>query len=63
MNEINTSTTLEENEEAFIYKDISIKNLKRNLKTDVTPMTLVTFSIFTSSNRAEVLKTGLAVYK
>ena len=63
MNEINTSTTLEEIEEAFIYKDISIKNLNRNLKTDVTPMTLVTFSIFTSSNRAEVLKTGLAVYK
>ena len=30
-------TTLEDIEEAFIYRDIPTKNLKRNLKADGTP--------------------------
>ena len=37
LNKINVSTILEDNEEAFIYRDIPFKNLKRCIKADGPP--------------------------
>ena len=45
------ATTLEDNEEAFIYTDIPIKNLKKCTKVDGSAMTLVTFSLVNNSDR------------
>ena len=45
INKVNTTTTLEDIEEAFIYRDIPIKNLKRCTKADGKAMTLVTFAL------------------
>ena len=59
LNKINTTTTLEDIEDAFIYNDIPIKNLKRCTKADGSAMTLVTFSLVNSSDRPELLKNGL----
>ena len=61
LNEINATTTLEDIEEAFIYRDIPIKNLKRCTKADGTAMTLVTFSLVNNSDRSELLKGGLVI--
>ena len=52
---------MEDIEEAFIYKDIPTKNLKGNVRADGTPTTLVTFSVVNSSDRTELLKSGLVV--
>ena len=51
LNKINITTTLEDNEEAFIYKDIPIKNFKKCTKVDGSAMTLVTFSLVNNSDR------------
>ena len=59
LNKINTTITLEDIEDAFIYKDIPINNLKRCTKADGSAMTLVTFSLVNSSDRRELLKNGL----
>ena len=56
INKINTSA-LEDVEEAFILRDIPIKNLKINVKVDGSPMTLA-FSLVSSSDRNELLKSG-----
>ena len=40
INKVNTAITLEDIEEAFIYRDIPIKNLKRCRRADGTAMTL-----------------------
>ena len=61
LNKISTSTTLEDIEQAFIYRDVSIKNLKRNVKAHASPITLVTFLSVSGSDKTEILKTGLVV--
>ena len=58
---MNTSTTLEDIEQAFIYRDLPIKNLKRNVKAHASPITLVTFLLVSGSDKTEILKTGLVV--
>ena len=50
------TTTLEDIEEAFIYRDIPIRNLKRCTKADGKAMTLVTFSLVDNSDRSKLLK-------
>ena len=45
INKVNTTITLEDIEEAFIYKDIPIKNLKRCTRADGTAMTLAMFEL------------------
>ena len=45
VNKVNTAITLEDIEEAFIYKDIPIKNLKRCTRADGTAMTLIIFEL------------------
>ena len=61
LNKINITTTLKNIEEAFIYKDIPIKNLKRCTKADGSAMTLVTFSLVNNSDRSELVKSGLVI--
>ena len=61
INKVNTTTTLEDIEEAFIYRDIPIKNLKRCTKADGTSMTLVTFELVNNSDRSELFKGGLSI--
>ena len=61
INKINTATTLEDIEEAFIYRQITIKNLKRCTKADATAMTLETFASVNNSDRSELLKGGLSI--
>ena len=58
---MNTSTPLEDVEEAFIHRDIPIKNRKRNVKADGTPITLINFSLLHSSGRIELLKSRFAI--
>ena len=58
---VNTTTTLKDIKEAFIYSDLPIKNLKRNIIANGLPMTLVTFSIVNSSVSTEILKSGLVL--
>ena len=41
--------------------DIPIKNLKRNVKADGTPMTFVAFSLVNSSDMIGLLNSGLVV--
>ena len=48
LNKINLSNTLKDIEKAFIQIYTPIKNLKRNSKTDGSPMILVTFSLVSS---------------
>ena len=61
LNKINVTTTLEDVEDAFIYRDIPIKNLKSCTKADGSAMTLVTFSLVNSSDMPELLKNGLVI--
>ena len=53
LNRTNLSTTLQNIEEAFIKKSIQIRNLKRNTKADGSPLTLITFTLISSSDRTE----------
>ena len=61
INKVNTSTTLEDIEEAFIYKDIPIKNLKRCTRADGTAMTLVMFDLLSLEDKSELLKNGILI--
>ena len=59
INKVNTSTTLKGIEEAFIYKDIPIKNLKRYTRADGTAMTLVMFDLLSLEDKSVFLKNGI----
>ena len=61
INKVSIGTTLEDIEEAFIYKDIPIKNLKRCTKADGSSMKLITFNLVNNSDRSELLKGGLSI--
>ena len=66
INKVNIATTLEDIEQAFIYRDIPIKNipiknLKRCTKADGSSMTLITFNLVNSSDRPELLRGGLSI--
>ena len=61
INKVNTTTTLEDIEEAFIYRDIPIKNLKRCARADGTAMTLITFELVINADRSILLKNGLLI--
>ena len=61
INEVSNATTLEDIEEAFIYMDIPIKNLKRCTKADESSMTLITFNLVNNSDRPILLKGGLSI--
>ena len=51
---------MEDIEAVFIHRDIQIKNRKRNVKADGSPITLITFSLVRRSDRNELLKSGFA---
>ena len=59
--EENTAITLEDIEEAFIYRDIPIKNLKRCTKTDGAAMTLKMFDLVNIGDRSELLKNVVSI--
>ena len=59
INKVSIATTLEDIEEAFIYRDIPTKNLKRCTKADGSFMTLITFNLI--QDRPELLKEGLSI--
>ena len=61
INKVSIATTLEDIEEAFIYRDIPIKNLKRCTKADGSFMTLITFNLVNNLDRPELLKEGLSI--
>ena len=50
INKVSIGTTLEDIEEAFIYRDIPIKNLKRCTKADGSSMTVITFNLVNNSD-------------
>ena len=52
---------LEDIEEAFIYRYIEIKNLKRKIKVNSAPIIFATFTLGYSSDRTEFLKSGLVI--
>ena len=56
-----TKTTLEDIEEAFIYKDIPIKNLKRCTKIEGAPISLVMFDFVSLGDKSNLLKNGIAI--
>ena len=58
INKVSITTTSEDIEEAFIYRDIPIKNLKICTKVDGSSMTLITFNLVNNSDRPELLKGG-----
>ena len=60
LNKINTSTSLEDIEEAFIYRDLPIKNRKISVKTNGSPTTLQSFPLVRCSDMIELLKSGFA---
>ena len=61
INKVNTSITLEDIEEAFIYEDIPIKNLKRCTRADSTAMTLVMFDLVSLEDKSTLLKNGILI--
>ena len=56
INKVSITTTLEDIEEAIIYRDVQVKNLKRCTKADWPTMTLLTFNLVNNSDRPELLK-------
>ena len=50
INKVSIGTTLKDIEEAFIYRDIPIKNLKRCTKADGSSMTVITFNLVNNSD-------------
>ena len=58
INKVSITTILEDIEEAFIYRSVPIKNLKRCTKADGPAMTSITFNLVNNSNRPELLKWG-----
>ena len=61
INKVNIATILEDIEQAFMYRDIPIKNLKRCTKADGSSMTLITFNLVNSSDRPELLRGRLSI--
>ena len=61
INKVNTKTTLEDIEEAFIYRDIPIKNLKRCTRADGTALTLIMFEYVKNADRSAMLKNWLSI--
>ena len=55
INKVSITTTSEDTEEAFIYRDVPIKNLKRCTKADGPAMTLITLNLVNNSDRPELL--------
>ena len=56
INKVSIATTLEDIEEAIIYRDVQVKNLKRCTKADWPTMTLLTFNLVNNSDKPELLK-------
>ena len=61
INKVSIAATFEDIEEAFIYRDIPIKNLKICAKADGSSMTLITSNLVSNSDRPELLKGGLSI--
>ena len=61
INKVNTAVTLEDIEEAFIYKDTPIKNLKRYTRADGTAMTLVMFELVSLEDKSKLLKNRISI--
>ena len=61
VNKVSTAITLEDIEEAFIYRDIPIKNLKRCTRADGTAMTLIMFDLVNIGDRPKLLKNGVSI--
>ena len=61
INKVNTAITFEDIEEAFIYGDIPIKNLKRCTRADGRAMTLIMFKLVNFEDRSELLKNEISV--
>ena len=61
INKVNTAITLEEIEEAFIYRDIPIKNLKRCTRADGTAMTLIMFKLVNLEEKSKLLKNEISI--
>ena len=60
-NKVNTAITLEDIEEAFIYRVIPIKNLKRCTRADRTAVSLIMFELVNNTDRTKLLKNGLSI--
>ena len=54
INKVSITTTSEDIEEAFIYRDVPIKNLKRCTKADGSAMTLITLNLVNNSDRPQI---------
>ena len=61
INKVNTAITLEDIEEAFICRDIPIKNLKRCTRADGTAMTLIMFELVNLEDKSKLLKNGISI--
>ena len=55
INKVSITTTSEDIEEAFIYRDVPIKNLKRCTKADGSAMTLITLNLVNNSDRPQIV--------
>ena len=56
INKVSITTALEDIEEAIIYRDVQVKNLKRCTKADSPAMNLITFNLVNNSDSPELLK-------
>ena len=63
INKVNAAITLEDIEEAFIYRGMPIKNLKRCTRVDGTAMTLIMFELVNIADRSGLLKNGISINK
>ena len=61
ISKVSITTTLEDIEEAFIFRDIPVKNLRRCTKTDGYSMTLITFNLVNKSDRPDLLKGRISI--
>ena len=61
MNKVNTAIKLEDIEDAFIYRDFPIKNLKRCTRADGTAMALIIFELVIIEEKSKLLKNGISV--
>ena len=60
LNEINTSTSLEDIEENLLTETSQLKTEKKPAKANGLPITLMTFSLVCRSDRTELLKSRVA---
>ena len=63
INKVNAAITLEDIEEAFIYRYMPIKNLRRCTRVDGTAMTLIMFELVNIADRSGLLKNGISINK